>query len=77
MLWIQLAKWANGFQKSLGAIDRWKNPKNPESLTRSAKGMDGRPVEPISRINTITPGTNVNLPFPVLMDTDQKVSKGI
>lgn len=68
-------KWSDAFQDRLNAIERWKNPKEPEKLSEGQKAwMDFCRKAFPNKYEY--PASNVNLPFPVLMDADHTVSKG-
>lgn len=72
----QVQKWADKFADQMQDIDNWKNPPDPAKLDAAGK----RRMEIISQSmpkRYLFEKGKVPFPFPVLIDADQKVSKGL
>lgn len=69
-------EWADKFVDQMMDIENWKNPENPDQLDERGK----RRLEMIKRYfpkKYVFEKGKVPLPFPVLIDADRKVSKGL
>ena len=70
------SEWVDKFPEQLNDIENWKNPAEPEKL-------DERGKQRMERMRSYFPKSyhfekgNVPLPFPVLVDAERKLSKGL
>jgi peroxiredoxin len=71
-----LMKWEQGFAHSLDKIEKWKHPENENNLNDEQKDWTAfaRGAYPKT---FVFPQGKVELPFPVLMDENHEVSKGL
>jgi len=71
-----VVKWEKAFPAAMTKIDEWKNPANPENMTEGQKGWMEFVKAHYPKSYTIKEG-NVPLPFPVAIDENLEVSKGL
>jgi peroxiredoxin len=69
-------EWANKFADQLQDIENWKNPPDPAKLDDAGKTRMQRYRSLFPKKYLYEKG-KVPLPFPVLYDADQKVTKGL
>lgn len=72
----KVAEWVKNFPDLLADIQSWKHPKNPEKLDKQEKQRMEMAQKYFPKDFTYEKG-EVPIPFPILMDTKQKLSKGL
>lgn len=71
-----IAQWIDKFPEQLGDIEGWKNPADPDNLDESAKRRMGFAKIYFPKSYVFEKG-KVPTPFPILVDGDRTVSKGL
>jgi peroxiredoxin len=71
-----VAEWVDKFSDQLADIEKWKNPANPEKLDEKGKQRMGMVKKLFPKSFAYEKG-KVPLPFPVLIDEDAKISRGL
>jgi len=69
-------QWADAFPAQMQDIENWKNPAEGEKLDEKGKARMERLRQALPQRYLYEKG-KVPLPFPVLIDADRKVSKGL
>jgi len=69
-------EWVDKFADQMEDIENWKNPADPEKLDEQGKGRMERIKRSFPRSYKFEKG-KVPLPFPILIDAERKVSKGL
>ncbi|MBS3820008.1 redoxin domain-containing protein [bacterium] len=72
----KVAEWVKNFPDLLADIENWKHPEHPEKLDKQEKQRMEMAHKYFPKDFTYEKG-EVPFPFPILMDTKQKVSKGL
>jgi peroxiredoxin len=71
-----VAQWIDKFPEQLGDIEGWKNPADPDNLDEAAKRRLGFAKIYFPKSYVFEKG-KVPTPFPILVDGDRTVSKGL
>jgi peroxiredoxin len=71
-----IASWEKAFPGSLASVEKWKNPGDPENLSDGQKGWMEFTRAHYPKTFDYT-NKKVPLPFPILIDDKQEVSKGL
>lgn len=72
----KVAEWVKNFPDLLADIQSWKHPKHPKKLDKQEKQRMEMAQKYFPKDFTYEKG-EVPIPFPILMDTKQKLSKGL
>jgi len=71
-----VGNWIATFPAQLAEIEQWKNPPDPSKISEGEKRWMEKSRILYSKTFNITKD-NIPTPFPILMDTDRTVSKGL
>jgi len=72
----EVENWVKDFKRNLGEIEAWKNPPNPEGLNPQRKAWMETSRKTWPKKFEYGDG-KAPLPFPILIDSDRKVSIGL
>jgi peroxiredoxin len=68
--------WVDAFATQIADIENWKNPENPKELDERGRRRLEMARKYFPKSYTFQKG-KVPLPFPILIDTEREVSKGL
>ena len=71
-----IADWIDKYPQQLADLEAWKNPPDPSKVDEAGRQRMARARRYYPKTFTATKGA-VPTPFPILMDADRKVSKGL
>jgi peroxiredoxin len=71
-----IADWVDRYPQQLADLEAWKNPPDPAKLDDAGRARMERSRRVYPKTFTATKG-HVPLPFPILVDADRTVSKGL
>jgi peroxiredoxin len=71
-----IADWIDKYPQQLGDLEAYKNPPDPAKLDEAGRQRMERSRRIYPKSFKVTPG-DVPTPFPLLMDADRAVSKGL
>jgi peroxiredoxin len=71
-----IAQWIDAFPAQLGDLENWKNPEDPEKLDERGKRRMAFARQAFPKSFLFEKG-EVPMPFPILIDGERTVSKGL
>jgi peroxiredoxin len=71
-----VAEWVDKYPQQLADIEGYKNPPDPSKLDEAGRARMERSRQAYTKTFNVTPG-QVPVPFPILMDADRVVTKGL
>ena len=72
----KVGEWVDAIPGLLADIESWRNPSDPQNMTNSQKRRKRMVLKYFPKSYTFEKG-KVPLPFPILIDAERKLSKGL